>query len=103
MPTALWSQAARSARTYGVARVCRWVRLDYYTLKERVAALARQESSGPAQAPGFIELTLPLAAPPFECVVELEHPRGARMRIQLKGAGTPDLAALSRSFWSLEP
>ncbi len=37
-----------------------------------------------------------------ECIVELEHSDGAKMRIHLKGAEPADLAALSRSFWGVE-
>ena len=33
-----------------------------------------------------------------ECQVEFESTTGAKMRIQVKGTATPDLAALSRLF-----
>ena len=46
------------------------------------------------------------SAPPWpgggECVLELEDPGGAKMRVHLKGVQAPDLAALSRSFWGDE-
>jgi hypothetical protein len=32
--------------------------------------------------------------------LELENAAGAKMRIHLKNVATPDLAALSRSFWN---
>jgi hypothetical protein len=98
MPSALWNQAAHAARQFGVARVCRCTRLDYSSLKEHVAVLLRQEDAGTGPRPGFIELMAPPAVPALECLIELEHPRGARMRIHLKGACAPDLAALCRSF-----
>lgn len=34
-----------------------------------------------------------------ECVIDLADARGATMRIALKSATLPDLAALSQSFW----
>jgi len=37
-----------------------------------------------------------------ECVIEWEDVAGARMRVQLKGQNTPDVLALSRSFWDAE-
>ena len=49
----------------------------------------------------FIELPI-LSAPSLECSIELEHPRGRRMRIHVKGAALPDLAALSRTFWGMK-
>ena len=47
----------------------------------------------------FVEWTPPGTAVSAECLVEWEDPRGAKMRVYLKGAGIPDLAVLSRSFW----
>jgi len=38
-----------------------------------------------------------------ECTLELEDAGGAKLRVHLKGFETPDLAALSRSFWQSEP
>ena len=102
MPDPLWWLAARLARQYGVARISRFAQLDYYSLKERLESLDRAGVAEPEKRPAFVELALPPAAPVPECIVELEHPRGGRMRIQVKGGGVPDLAALSRSFWGVE-
>lgn len=102
MPTPLWRLAARLARQHSVARVSRVVRLDYYALKERVDLPNRDRIAEPEKRPAFVELALPLSAPVPECVVELEHPRGGRMRIHVKGGTAPDLAALSCSFWSAQ-
>jgi len=50
----------------------------------------------------FVELASAEHVSRPACLIELEHPRGAKMRIHLKGAEVPDLAALSRSFWGIE-
>ena len=102
MPEPLWALAANLARQHSVARVSRVARLDYYRLKERLDSLDRDRVAGAEKQPAFVELALPLSAPAPECIVELEHPRGGRMRIHVKGGPVPDLAALSRSFWSAE-
>jgi hypothetical protein len=49
----------------------------------------------------FLELVPPLSA--SECLLELENAAGAKMRVHLKGVASPDLAALSRSFWNPRP
>jgi hypothetical protein len=78
--------------------------LDYYSLKGRLEA----DGSSPAAArysaepSGFVELPASTLATSSECVIELESTRGAKMRVHLKGADVPDLAALSRSFWDSE-
>jgi len=113
IPERLWALAVKAARRYGVSQASRVLRLDYYSLKKRVEATGWsgevvEGGSGhaPERAPGagFIELATPASAgiPPSivpECCLELEDPRGVKMRIHLKGASAPDLAALSRSFW----
>jgi hypothetical protein len=98
---------------YGICRTSRELRLHYYTLKDRVeqqrSAAANDPAEGTAATP-FLELA-PTVAHGFstapvghcECSVELEDADGAKMRIHLKSAQTPDLAALSRSFWNPEP
>ena len=123
IPEALWASAVKAAGKYGVYPTSRALRLDYYSLKKRVEAAglmgesaeggSRRASGRPSVARSaageirrgeFIELAMPASAgPPStsvpECILELEDPRGAKMRIHLKGTSAPDLAALSRSFW----
>jgi hypothetical protein len=129
IPDALWGAAVRAAGTYGVHRTVRALRLDYYSLKDRVeqqasAALdpaARAATGRPSarkrfggreadharSLPAFLELARPTdhdfaGAPvvPCQCTVEWEDAAGAKMRVELKGTAMPDLAALSRSFWN---
>jgi hypothetical protein len=93
------------ARSYGIHRAARALRLDYYALKRRVgreasAAPGRHEGNGVA---AFLELAAPREAGFGECTLELEDAGGAKMRVHLKGFEVPDLAALSRSFWNPGP
>ena len=100
IPESLWASAVELAGTYGVSRVSSVLRVDYYSLKER---LKQQASSSTAQETNdiatFLELPAPARPGVSECLLELEDADGAKMRIQLKGVETPDLVALSRSFW----
>jgi hypothetical protein len=77
------------------------LKLGYYDLKKRVeqTTSARQDPRGSAPHPVFVELPAGSITGPGECVIEFEKSGGARMRIQLKGEGIPDLVALGRSFW----
>ena len=69
---------------------------------EKYAALPSDvpEEGGKAT---FVELPAPVQPGAGECILELEDPGGAKMRVHLKGVEAPDLAALSRSFWGGEP
>ena len=44
MPEPLWALAANLARHCGVAQVSRFLRLDYYSLKERVQPAERHKA-----------------------------------------------------------
>ena len=96
MPDALWTMAATLAGQYGLARVARFLRLNYYSLKERVEPKSRECK------PAFIEFPPILANATCECSIELEHARGRRMKIQIKGAPMPDITALSRALWEMK-
>jgi len=68
MPEPLWTLAANLAAQYGVAQVSRFLRLDYYSLKERIQPEERHwitVSESRSSGPTFIELpslTAPAAA-----------------------------------------
>jgi hypothetical protein len=102
MPEPLWALAANLARQHGLARVARLVRLDYYSLKNRIESLDESNSATSVAKPTFIELPPLPVNPVSECTIELEHPRGRRMRIHMKGAPMPDVAALSRTLWGMK-
>lgn len=102
MPETLWTLAANVARQHGLARVARFTRLDYYSLKERIESLKQSSSATSVVKPTFIELQPLPVNPVSECTIELEHPRGRRMRIHIKGAPMPDVMTLSRTLWGMK-
>ena len=99
IPDKLWSLAVKLADTHGLSRTSAALKLDYNSLKKRVAARNCGSSS---VAPAFIELPPSSLAPSGECVVEFEDGSGASLRVHLRGCEVPDLVALGRSFWSGE-
>jgi hypothetical protein len=102
MPESLWTLAANFAMQHGVARVARFMRLDYYSLKERMEKLEHGSSATSIAKPTFIEVPPLPVNPVSEWTIELEHPRGRRMRIHIKGAPMPDVTALSRTLWGIK-
>jgi hypothetical protein len=77
------------------------LRLNYNTLRSRVAK-TRDRGLGVGQGPdfGFVKLDLGTPIAPSECLVEMESPNGAKMRMSLKGASREfDPVELSRTFW----
>jgi len=98
LPEQLWSAAVKLARTYGVNRTARVLRLDYSGLKKRVASTVSESSSQDSTGPHFIQLLPSELTAAAECAIECHHPNGTTLRIHLKGPQLPDLTALSKSL-----
>jgi len=92
----------QAAGRYGLYRTTQALRLDYYALKKRVADAASDGEPGREAVASFLELPALVSDGVSECIVELEDPGGAKMRLHLEGGAVPDVAALARSFWGVE-
>jgi hypothetical protein len=110
IPKPLWDSAVKLAGVYGLHRTAKALRVNYYGLKKRVEQEADCDVPDVPQPAGATFLELPATGPACsiptdlcECTLELEAVDGAKMRIRLSGVATPDLVALSRSFWRAEP
>ena len=125
IPARLWKAAVKVAREQGVCRTAQVLRLEYGKLKRivesgqfpihlharkgrgvrrsaaprsavaEVAATKARRARSAAPLPSFLELVGSPVIGGSECLIELEGPQG-KMRVQWKGTGTPDLAALGR-------
>ena len=93
IPADLWATAVELAKQRGVWPIAKALGLDHSQLKRRAGNDEEDEKSD-----AFVEL-IPQGAMLYSCIVEMEDGRGARMRVELKGAAA-DVTALSRTFWS---
>jgi hypothetical protein len=106
IPEELWSLAVELASRHGVSRTARALGVQHPDLKRRLDATEDRGAvgAGPAGTPAFVEFvtTLPPSrpAPDLESAwrVEIEHPSGAKMRIEGKDALGRELVELSRLF-----
>jgi hypothetical protein len=100
IPAPLWAAAVAAARRHGVYRTARLLHLESQKLK-RLMGAARLVSRVPAaaEAPTFVELVAPGGGSSGACTIEIEGPRGGRLRVQLRGGTPPDLVALSQVVW----
>jgi hypothetical protein len=96
IPTPLWNTAVRCAAKYGVYRTVLALGLDYKTLKKRL--LASTGALATPSHPAFVELVPPERNGPAECIVEVERPEGAKLRVELRGTAIPDIPELARRF-----
>lgn len=102
IPEDLWVAAVKLAKRYRPARIAHELRLDYDGLKQRLKTTPRQGISDPPTQRGFIELFPFAPSSHCQCTIAIEDRRGAKMKLELKGASAGDVAAVSRALWSAE-
>ena len=110
LPKELWAAAAKLARRDGIEAASLALDVDRPSLqkwtnrfeprteaKPRKPRRQRQPRREPA-APAFVELLAGNTSATASCLVEVESPRGAKLRLELKAIPTGDLAELIRAF-----
>lgn len=95
MPAALWAAAITLARQHGRYTTARALRIDYGALKKRLDAAG----AGRVPSPTFVELSAARPTGLGPCVIDLEAPRGRRMRIEVSGVTVADLVTLTQVAW----
>jgi hypothetical protein len=101
IPEALWEAAVGLCREHSICEVSQSLRLNYNGLKNRTPK-ARDMGLvvGKRSDLGFVKLDLGAPIVPSECLVEMEAPNGARMRISFRGSPRDfDPVELGRAFW----
>jgi len=106
IPEELWQAATEVGCEVGVSKTAQVLSLDYYVLRRRTESVLEERPAREAQPQealpegGFLEI--PLCAPSSpQCILEIEDPRGARLRVELRGATPAHLETLARTIWSL--
>ncbi len=97
IPEALWAAAGELAREHGVNQVSRALHLEFKHLKRVMEAGAQNDGKA---KPSFVELVAPHTSAGRECILEVEGSRG-RLRIELKGLATAEVAGISRALWEM--
>jgi hypothetical protein len=102
LPEELWRAAAEIAERRGMNLVCRCLRLDANSLKKwmgknvseprRKRAIKKSRPTAPPAA--FVELLTPAAS----CIIEVEAQHGGKLRLELKGVATSEIAELIHTF-----
>ena len=106
LPEELWRAAAEIAGRRGMNLVCRCLRLDSNSLNQWMGkgvngtrlTRARRKRSATTPTATFMELLTPATSVAASCVVEVESQRGGKLRLELKGLATSEIAQLIHSF-----
>lgn len=106
LPEQLWTAAAKLARRDGITATARALGLDRPSLQRwtdrlepRPLVKARRPPRQPPRgAPAFVELLAGSTGTGNSCLVEVESRQGGKLRLELKGVATSQLAELIRTF-----
>ena len=107
LPEELWAAAAELARRDGINATAEALDVDKPSLRKWADRLQpqrqpRSRKSPPKRrangVPAFVELLASGSGAATSCLVEVESPRGGKLRLELKAIGTRELAELIRTF-----
>jgi len=88
MPRKLWAVAAKLAQRHGVYPTACALGLEYNKLKRLSQSAHPTQKALPA--PAFVELMPPQPAGVSQCRIELEGPRGGRLKIEFPAVASVD-------------
>ncbi len=102
IPEDLWEAAADLCREHSLCEISQGLGLNYNDLKHRVQKSKDTDLAiGPGPDLGFVRVDLGAPMTPSGCLVEMEAPNGAKMRMSFKGGAREfDPVELGRVFWS---
>ncbi len=99
IPEPLWQAAVALCNEHSICEVSQSLRMNYTGLKERVLRARGMEPVN-RERPGFVKLDLDVPIGSSECLIEMEAPNGAAMRMSFKGSLRDlEIIELSRAFW----
>jgi len=97
IPEELWTAAVQLSFEHSIHKISTSLSLGYADLKKRVEITKTPSTTNPM--PSFI----PIEIPPnhhAECIIEMEHSNGNKMRMHFKGKTDLDIQNFAESFWS---
>jgi hypothetical protein len=107
LPEELWAAAAELAERDGMDATARALEVDKPSLRKwadrlRPQRQPRSRRLPPKQrgnaVPAFVELLAAGSGATASCLIEVESPRGSKLRLELKAIATSQLAELIRTF-----
>ena len=107
LPEELWAAAVELVQRDGIEATARALDVDKPSLRKWTGRLQPQRQPRPGRSPqkqrantlpAFVELLASGSSTASSCLVEVESPRGAKLRLELKGMQPSELAELIRAF-----
>lgn len=98
IPEELWTAAVMLSQAHSIHKISRALSLSYTDLKARIKKFHTTPDTCLTTPPlDFIPINI--AQNSAECIVEMEHRNGNKMRMHFKGKADLDLQSFAESFW----
>ncbi len=98
IPGDLWVAAVMLSQKHATYKVAKVLGLSYTDLKKRVLSHKSMRACSAGPSHDFIPIDIP-SVHSAECIIEMEHRNGNKMRMHFKGKADLDLQSFSESFW----
>ncbi len=99
IPEELWDAAVTLCAEYSVHKISRGLSLSHADLKKRIASAKTRPAYTSNPSHDFVAIDIPQMHS-AECIIEMEHRTGNKMRMHFKGTVDLDLQSFAESFWS---
>ena len=99
IPEELWEAAVTLSPEYSIHKISRGLSLSHADLKKRIASAETRSAYSRDLSHGFVAIDIP-PIHSAECIIEMEHRTGNKMRMHFKGTVDLDLQSFAESFWS---
>jgi hypothetical protein len=99
IPEELWGAAVTLNPEYSIHKIATGLSLSHAELKKRVALTKTRSATSSNPSHGFVAIDIP-PIHSAECIIEMEHGSGNKMRMHFKGTVDLDLQSFAESFWS---
>jgi hypothetical protein len=99
IPEKLWEAAVMLSPEYSIHKISIGLSLSHAELKKRIASSETRTTSNSNLSHGFVAIDIPQMHS-SECIIEMEHRTGNKMRMHFKGTADLDLQSFAETFWS---
>lgn len=99
IPEALWSAAVKLCEHHSVNKISKALHLNYSDLRKRTSNTGPMQVAVSSSPQSFIAIDMEQPQP-SECIIEMEHRNGNKMRMHFKGQAGLELQSFVDSFWS---
>lgn len=99
IPEDLWTVAVRLSPEHSLHKISTALSLSYTDLKKRIKSDKTPPTIGTSPSLDFIPIDIP-PTHNAECIVEMEHRNGNKMKMHFKGKADLNLQVFAESFWS---